>query len=1041
MRPHPSLPAVVPLALLLGCSPDPADPAPPAAPPEASTPSNPGGRRTAQCAGPEYDVDGQVFFGDLHAHTAFSLDAWSFGTGDEPADAAANAEFLGLDFVAITDHAEFLAVTYGCVANTASSYYGLTNPLPYAIPSDCPELRGAQPDPANEIFEYELGISAAICQLAGWGSCLTEMANSWEDTLDQIDAHDDPCTFTTLAGWEWTGTDLATGAPIHRNVIFGDYAAHTDLPDRPFDALSHLTPPDLWEALETGCDGGPCDAVTIPHNTNRSQGLSLVVWPGAADLQRKYQVSGEIFQHKGASECNADTGEAACAFERHVPAGQSAVDASYLRHALGEGARFAGTDPEVENPLRLGFVGGTDGHNARPGDVGETTWLGHSSRDDDTPAERLSGERAEFNPGGLTGVWAPENTRAALFDAIRRRETYATSGPKIRLRVNYVGNDDQACDPDHPWDHSVPMGGTFDPTGLADPLPRFRVEVSPDVTDLESVEMIRITADAAGNTTTRIVPVPLEPYDSGDTGVQPGITARGGCAIVTDADFDPAQYTTYYVRVLEEATPRWSTFDCEALTPGACAEEPIHERAWSSPIWYELPEGGCDPDLAGWTCHDVYLDEDHHRGAVSSGIDVRGVAGGASEVYLAYEVRSDESPHPHTLYVDGYTCAGVDCQQTTHLPDLPAALGEDVLHDQWMMPSMVYHTDPRYGPEVHVTRRSREAWTGGCAGDYANLGPTAPGARYLDLEHLVWTPRPSTDSGYLDVSPGGAACVDRGRSDLVFDANGAFDACWRRGNLPYPQIWCSAAGAASQVARAAVGVPFNHPGLALGGGAAVQMSYSSASGGPTVNAWEPVPQAPPAAASFPGVAGTADHPDIAVTGDGVIVMVWEDLAPPPSDSEIRAAFCDPSTPAGCSAAASWTLTTVARGRSVRAAHVAADEDTVMIAYQEDTDTQTVRNRVEVASNCLLEDPQNPGVWSWSRADWAPGRVREPANPNWDQSLIWGRSAIAFDTVNHVAHVTWVEASEPLEILGLPNYTPEYAAHVFWASAPRPPCGP
>ena len=240
--------------------------------------------------------------------------------------------------------------------------------------------------------------------------------------------------------------------------------------------------------MECLADSG-CDLVTIPHNSNLSGGVSLKIWePTSAAgmaLQSRYQVAAEVYQAKGASECYynpaAGYNDPDCQFEQLTAKKVKAPGATnFIRTALK-----MGVDTKGVNPLQLGIVGGTDNHNGSAGYVDEATYVGHAGHEDDTALLRLNSS-PDYSPGAITGVWAPQNTRDEIFAAIKRRETFATSGPRITVRF-YQVNDQQknlkpCTDSSFPSDilpSAVPMGGTFkaDAVGAS---PRFALTVWPD---------------------------------------------------------------------------------------------------------------------------------------------------------------------------------------------------------------------------------------------------------------------------------------------------------------------------------------------------------------------------------------------------------------------------------------------------------------------------------------------------------------------------------------------------------------------------------
>jgi len=308
----------------------------------------------------------------------------------------------------------------------------------------------------------------------------------------------------------------------------------------------------------------------------------------------QYQRLTEIHQHKGNSECPVfDGGDPTCDFE-HVPdgGGGSEFPQNFVRHALGEGIvayqalRDAGETPV--DPMQMGIEAATDDHNGIPGYVAEEGWQGHIGDTDDTPAGRL---REWFhNPGGVTGLWAEQNTRDAIFAALQRRETFGTSGPRITLRFYEISTPASYCSSTASGGGfpgnilaagGVPMGGTM-PAGSA--TANFVVSALQDMTALVEVDIIRgaVVDGTVKETIRRFTP------DSSDTNWSSG----SACIQWTDPDFDPAMPAYYYVRVLQAPTWRWSHYDCQtnpanaACAPDGGVDVMIQERAWSSPIWW-----------------------------------------------------------------------------------------------------------------------------------------------------------------------------------------------------------------------------------------------------------------------------------------------------------------------------------------------------------------------------------------------------------------------------------------------------------------------
>jgi hypothetical protein len=349
-----------------------------------------------------------------------------------------------------------------------------------------------------------------------------------------------------------------------------------------------------------------------------------------AQRRAQFEPLVEIFQHKGSSECLPELGsDEECSFELmpYDTLSSAALGlekdtlepTDFVRDALGAGLRLAG---ELgDNPFQFGFVGSTDTHSATPGAVEERTFAGHGGASFLAADPSLGGlvDHIWFNPGGLAVLWAEENSRPALFSAMRRREAYATSGPRIVLRM-FAGLDldPGLCDaPDfvaQGYANGVPMGGELASASAGQAM---RVAISalrdagtaehPGV-GLERLQIIKgwvadgevryRVVDVAGTAseTPFVDPLTCAPIEAG---------AAEMCAIFEDDDFDPGQHAFYYARVLEGPSCRWSTWTCQAAEvdctapeklpeelAGCCAGLPelVRERAWSSPVFY-MPGG------------------------------------------------------------------------------------------------------------------------------------------------------------------------------------------------------------------------------------------------------------------------------------------------------------------------------------------------------------------------------------------------------------------------------------------------------------------
>lgn len=609
----------------------------------------------------------EPFFGDLHVHTALSFDAATWGTRARPADAYrfARGEALGLspyddagrplrtvtlarplDFAAVTDHSEFLAETSLCTTPSSPVYNSRT----------CREQRETRFVAA---LDYALPLSSmspvrpALCRDDD-GTCARALGAAWaevqraaEDAYDRTSA----CRFTSFVGYEWTGSPGANN--LHRNVIFRDRR----VPATPTSYIDAPTPDRLWRALERDCvnAGDGCEVLAIPHNSNQSAGLMFNPVTeerapyDAAFARRRATLEPlvEIYQHKGSSECIAGAAsvlaseDEACAFEQLTSrpcvgandppgctprcsvagglglAGDCVEPGDFVRPALRRGlAEYLRTGAD---PFHLGFIASTDTHNAAAGMVDEARFPGHTSRGDDTPEGLLTAPGGRpisirlNSPGGLAVLWAEENSRASLFAAMRRRESYATSGPRIVVRFfggwslgsGLCEARDLAA---QGYARGVPMGADLPPR-VGEVSPGFVLSALRDAlgAPLASLEIVKLWADGSG-THERVYRVAgespgarVDPATCEATGT-PGESAR--CATWTDPSFDPAQPALWYARVLEDPTCRWSRrlcnslrVDCATVAPAsplrACCDgslpDAVQERAWTSPIWYLPP--------------------------------------------------------------------------------------------------------------------------------------------------------------------------------------------------------------------------------------------------------------------------------------------------------------------------------------------------------------------------------------------------------------------------------------------------------------------
>ncbi len=540
----------------------------------------------------------QLLWGDLHVHTRYSLDANVYGTLATPADAYkfARGEALTradgsvvqlerpLDFVAVTEHAEWLDFTLLCESEQAAEIPDCQNLLVNRGPQNgvqlfrqyvVPSITGASPAPVAPCAE-----NPARCG---------ELAlDRWQAVQAQTEAFNAPCQFTTLHGYEWSHTPNFSHA--HRNVIFRTAA----VTDQAIDYIHYPTLQSFWDALDQQClESQGCRALTIPHNTNMGDGISFDAGEESAQLQRQrahYERVVEITQEKGTSECLpafGDSGVDDCDFELYLthhsrpktPADFSkdeweTMRRSYVRGLLGQGLALP-TEGDSPRPLRMGLIGSTDTHSATPGYVDEHAWSGSTLAGIGFEGAML---RKQWSPGGLAAVWAAENTREAIFDALHRREVYATSGARIGLRFGASdGVADNVNTNSCQWLSESAPGIAMGAEAQFQQSPVFSIHAQGDTAALSSVEMVRLTW-SAGSVVEKVISV-----------WKGAAHEHQVCIDWQDPYFDPALPTLWYPRVKQVSTPRWTAVQCQLVD--RCNEYPevdinIQERAWGSPIWH-----------------------------------------------------------------------------------------------------------------------------------------------------------------------------------------------------------------------------------------------------------------------------------------------------------------------------------------------------------------------------------------------------------------------------------------------------------------------
>jgi hypothetical protein len=572
-----------------------------------------------------------VYFGEQHLHTQNSPDAYAMGTRNTADDAynfckgkAIKKNTSGetvqkktpYDWCAVTDHAE---------------YFGI---MPQLSDPKSNLVSKNKNDPIIKLLlsgDAEKG-DQAFAQMAeqlATGNPYPLFSNpetlseAWQTHIQVTNKHNDPGTFTTLIAFEWTS--IPNNQNLHRNVFFrGDVG-----PKATFSAFDSDRPEDLWTYLQVQRDAG-LKTFSISHNGNLSNGEMFAprdsygtpIDARYAKLRAKYEIATEILQTKGQSDTNPalSPNDEFAGFEKQYnhligtnPPVLGRVDYSYVRQALINGVGYQ--EYLGANPFKFGIVAGADAHTGFS-DNEEFNYSGVHGNLDKTAKIRLSGagttageSAVNFGTPGATGVWAPENTRGAIFDGIARKETFGTSGPLIRLRFFGGWAYPNGLDKDKDfikkaYNGGVPMGQ--DLPKKAGKAPSFAVwaQKDPDSGNLDRVQVIKgwyengypqekiydvaLSGNRKADPKTGRVPPVGNTVDIKAASYTNTIGDSMLSAVWTDPYFKPEHHAVYYVRVLEIPTPRWSTYDAKALgiAPPKGVEAAIQERAWSSPIWY-----------------------------------------------------------------------------------------------------------------------------------------------------------------------------------------------------------------------------------------------------------------------------------------------------------------------------------------------------------------------------------------------------------------------------------------------------------------------
>lgn len=591
------------------------------------------------------DYPQQVYWGDTHLHTATSLDANLFGVHNLTAadayrfargDTVTTSTGLRarmnqpLDFLVVADHAE---------------YMGIMPPLragdPTLMQNDTARRWRdvlASGDPVG-FGRMMLDIGASYASGTPLVTLPTTLPSPWEANTRMADAANEPGVFTALIGFEWSA--MPNGNNLHRVVVLRDGATRANQVT-PFSAFDSEDPEALWRYLADYEKNTGGQALAIPHNGNLSGGLMFAdtrangeaISVAYARERLRWEPLVEVTQMKGDGEAHpllSPDDE----FADYGTWDQYNIDMStaqedwmqrfqYVRPALQTGLRVA--QRIGVNPFQFGMIGSTDAHTALAAVEEDNFWGKMSSHEPSAErASRLWGiPEAEMSSAGLlaagyAAVWATENTREALFDAMRRREVYATTGPRMRVRFfggwNFTPEDLQSPDSAlRGYKKGVPMGGILPPPGSDLRAPVFMALAlkEPEGAHLDRLQIVKGWVDSWGESREKVYDVAWsddrEPDVNGklppvgntvDTESGHYANTIGSAelsAVWTDPDFDPSLAAVYYLRVLEIPTPRWPVYDRVKLAANLPTNTELthQERAYTSPIWYQ-PAGSAQP--------------------------------------------------------------------------------------------------------------------------------------------------------------------------------------------------------------------------------------------------------------------------------------------------------------------------------------------------------------------------------------------------------------------------------------------------------------
>ena len=579
------------------------------------------------------DFNKNLYWGDTHLHTNFSSDAYLFGTMiSTPEDAYrfAKGEIMThpitkqkvqikqpLDFLVVADHSEGLGTLYRAKQGDQAL-------LAYPQGKGLQQIANSK-TPFAQYMEWMKKKNVGDVQLTDLDTGPV-MTSIWEEYSGFADKHNDPGKFTAFIGWEWTS--MPNGNNLHRVIFTPDNSEKTSR-FLPYSATHSDAPEDLWNWLEKTSKELDIQFTAIPHNSNVSGGLMFPedksykgnpLDEAYAKLRSKWESVAEMTQIKGTSEttpglspndefANYELWDILLSAETGVVQRGNPGKGDFIRDALGTGMKLE--EKTGTNPYKYGMIGSSDAHTAMAA-VEEDNFQGKFFVDGVQPKKDenviLSVKALEFSSSGYAAVWAENNTREAIFDAFKRKEVYATTGPRIQLRLfagyNFDSEDiNKANYVELGYQKGVPMGS--DLLANSDNSPKLMIHAAKDPkgANLDRIQVVKgwlengefkekvfdvswagdrtINAEgklpAIGNT----VNIMTATYEN-------SIGTDELAIVWKDPEFSPNTKAFYYVRVLEIPTPRYSTYASAKLGVEPWKEAPatIQERAYSSPIWY-----------------------------------------------------------------------------------------------------------------------------------------------------------------------------------------------------------------------------------------------------------------------------------------------------------------------------------------------------------------------------------------------------------------------------------------------------------------------